>query len=32
MFYKLAANALALLHLTFILFVLFGSLLALKWP
>jgi hypothetical protein len=32
MIYKLAADALALLHLSFILFVLFGGLLLLKWP
>lgn len=32
MLFKLAANALALFHLTFILFVLFGSFLVLKWP
>jgi len=30
--YKLAANALALIHLSFILFVVFGGLLLLKWP
>jgi hypothetical protein len=32
MIYKLAANGIALFHLTFILFVLFGGLLLLKWP
>ena len=32
MVFKLAANALALIHLGFILFVLFGGLLVLKWP
>ena len=32
MVFKLAANALALLHLAFILFVIFGGLLLLKWP
>src|SRR5260221_103499 len=32
MLYKLAASALALFHLTFILFVVFGALLVLKWP
>jgi hypothetical protein len=30
--YKLAANALALIHFAFILFVIFGGLLLLKWP
>ena len=32
MVFKLAANALALIHLAFILFVVFGGLLLLKWP
>ncbi len=32
MAYRLAADALVLLHLLFILFALFGGLLALKWP
>jgi uncharacterized protein YjeT (DUF2065 family) len=32
MIYKLAANALALLHLAFILFVVLGGLLLLRWP
>jgi hypothetical protein len=32
MLFKLAANALALFHMSFILFVVFGSLLVLKWP
>jgi hypothetical protein len=32
MIYNLAATSLALLHLTFILFVVFGALLVLKWP
>jgi Protein of Unknown function (DUF2784) len=32
MLYKLAASALALIHLAFILFVVFGGLLLLKWP
>ena len=31
MFYRLAADSLVLFHLTFILFVLLGGLLALKW-
>ncbi|CAI2798813.1 Putative membrane protein [Pseudomonas [fluorescens] SBW25] len=31
MLYRLAADSLVLFHLTFILFVLFGGLLALKW-
>ena len=31
MFYRLAADSLVLFHLSFILFVLFGGLLALKW-
>ncbi|MGE1152512.1 DUF2784 domain-containing protein [Pseudomonas kitaguniensis] len=31
MLYRLAADSLVLLHLSFILFVLFGGLLALKW-
>jgi hypothetical protein len=30
--YKLAANALALIHFAFIAFVIFGGLLLLKWP
>jgi hypothetical protein len=32
MTYNIAATATALLHLTFILFVLFGGFLVLKWP
>lgn len=32
MLYRIAADALVLFHLLFILFVLFGGLLALKWP
>src|SRR5947207_687588 len=32
MIFKLAANALALIHLAFILFVVLGGLLLLKWP
>ena len=32
MFYNLAATAIALTHLLFILFVLFGGFLVLKWP
>lgn len=32
MIYKLAANALALVHLAFILFVVLGGLLLLRWP
>jgi hypothetical protein len=32
MVFKLAANALALIHLAFILFVVLGGLLLLKWP
>lgn len=32
MVFKLAATALALIHLAFILFVVFGGLLLLKWP
>ena len=32
MLYKLAALAVALFHLSFILFVMFGGLLVLKWP
>ena len=32
MTYKLAANALAILHFGFILFVVFGAFLLLKWP
>ena len=32
MIYKLAANAIALVHFAFILFVLFGGLLVLRWP
>ena len=32
MSYQVAATAIALLHLAFILFVLFGGLLVLKWP
>lgn len=32
MSYQLAATAIALLHLAFILFVLFGGLLVLRWP
>ena len=32
MSYQLAATAIALLHLFFILFVLFGALLVLRWP
>lgn len=32
MSYQLAASATALLHLAFILFVLFGGLLVLRWP
>ena len=32
MLFKLAANALALIHFAFILFVVFGGLLLLKWP
>ena len=32
MVFKLAASALALIHLAFILFVIFGGLLLLKWP
>ena len=32
MFFKLAANAIALFHLSFILFVVFGGLLVLRWP
>ena len=32
MLFKLAANFFALFHLAFILFVLFGGLLLLKWP
>lgn len=31
MLYRLAADSLVLFHLTFILFVLFGGLLAIKW-
>ncbi|MVV50284.1 DUF2784 domain-containing protein [Pseudomonas sp. PB120] len=32
MLYRIAADVLVLFHLLFILFVLFGGLLALKWP
>jgi len=32
MLYKLAANAVALSHLAFILFVVFGGLVVLRWP
>jgi hypothetical protein len=32
MFWSLAANAIALMHLAFILFVVFGGLLVLWWP
>ena len=32
MLYRLAADGLVLFHLVFILFVLFGGLLTLKWP
>lgn len=32
MLYRIAADALVLFHLAFILFVLFGGLLALRWP
>jgi len=32
MLYRIAADGLLLFHLLFILFVLFGGLLALKWP
>jgi hypothetical protein len=32
MIYNLAATAIALLHLSFILFVLFGAFLAFRWP
>ena len=32
MLFKLAANALALIHFAFILFVILGGLLLLKWP
>ena len=32
MLYRLAADGLVLFHLAFILFVLFGGLLTLKWP
>src|SRR5438105_5502374 len=32
MVFKLAANALALIHLAFILFVVLGGLLLLRWP
>ena len=32
MLYRFAADALVSLHLAFILFVLFGGLLVLKWP
>ncbi|MNI28569.1 hypothetical protein D3C73_823500 [compost metagenome] len=32
MLYRIAADGLVLFHLLFILFVLFGGLLALKWP
>ena len=32
MVFKLAANALALIHFAFILFVILGGLLLLKWP
>jgi len=32
MVFKLAANALALIHLAFIVFVILGGLLLLKWP
>lgn len=32
MLYRFAADSLVSLHLTFILFVLFGGLLVLKWP
>jgi hypothetical protein len=32
MLYKLAANAIAIFHLTFILFVILGGLLVLRWP
>src|SRR5262245_8541034 len=32
MLYKLAANTLALIHFAFILFVVLGGLLLLKWP
>jgi hypothetical protein len=32
MLYRIAADGLVLFHLSFILFVLFGGLLVLKWP
>jgi hypothetical protein len=32
MLYKLAANAIAIVHLAFILFVVLGGLLVLRWP
>lgn len=32
MLYRIAADGLVLFHLLFILFVLFGGLLVLKWP
>lgn len=32
MFWRIAADALVLLHLVFILFVLLGGLLLLRWP
>ena len=32
MFYRLAADAVLAVHLAFILFILFGGLLALRWP
>lgn len=32
MFWRMAADALVLVHLSFILFVLFGGLLLLRWP
>lgn len=32
MFYKLAADAIAIVHLTFIVFVALGGLLLLRWP